>query len=97
MCGWGGGAGVGSWLYLATCSSLSEICDASASTSTLPGTVLYVGICDINACAFSFVCFLQWACILKMDFGAKLYNDFSENNKLKFQIKAIMEMRLWSN
>lgn len=59
---------------------------------TLAG-LLYVGVCDIYACA----CLLQWARIFKMDLKAKLYNDFWENNKLRFQIKAIMEMRLWSN
>lgn len=81
------------WLHLL----LSErFCIVSLSMFTLARTALYVSVCDF-ACAFSFVCFLQWACILKMDFRAKLYNDFLENNKLRFQIKAIMEMRLWSN
>lgn len=48
----------------------------------------------------TFVClflFLPVTCIFKMDLRAKLYNDFWENNKLRFQIKAIMEMRLGSN
>lgn len=59
-------------------------------------TVLYTGVCDIYLCLF--LCLLlQWAHIFKMDSMAKLYNDFWENNKLRFQIKAIMEMRLGSN
>lgn len=64
---------------------------------TLAGVALSVGVYDIYVCASSYACLLQWARIFKMDLRAKLYNDFWENNKLRFQIKAIMEMRLGSN